>query len=80
MFPAPLVVRAAPFALLSIWREWRSRQPLLFNTAVAHAALFALCVILAMFDDTRITGVNRWIKPMKFAVSIAIYLASMAWY
>ena len=63
-----------------MWQEWQSRQPLLFNTAIAHAALFALCVILAMLDDTRITGVNRWMKPMKFAISIAIYLGSMAWY
>ena len=63
-----------------MWTEWQSRQPPLFNTAVAHAALFALFVILAMIDGTQITGINRWIKPMKFAVSIAIYLASMAWY
>lgn len=63
-----------------MWQEWQSRQPLLFNTAVAHAALFLLCFSLALIDDTRITGINRWIKPMKFSLSIAIYLASMAWY
>jgi len=28
----------------------------------------------------QITGLNRWIKPMKFGISVAIYLASLAWY
>lgn len=63
-----------------MWMEWQSRQPLLFRTAVAHVAVFLLCLMLILLDDTPVMGVNRWIKPMKFAISIAIYLASMAWY
>lgn len=51
---------------------------LLRRTAVAHAALFVLFAILALVDGTEITGLNRWIKPMKFAASIAIYLGSLA--
>jgi len=63
-----------------MWVEWKSRQPLLFWTAVAHAAVFLVCAVLALVDDTQITGLNRWIKPMKFGISVAIYLASLAWY
>jgi hypothetical protein len=33
-----------------------------------------------LFDSTEILGINRWIKPMKFAISIAIYLFTLAAY
>ena len=63
-----------------MWRECKSRQPLLFHTAAANALLLAVCVCLTLIDDTQITGVNRWIKPMKFTASVSIYLGAMAWY
>jgi hypothetical protein len=62
------------------WTEWQSREPLLFQTAVAHVVLAVLCVGMMMVDGAEITGINRWVKPMKFCVSIALYLGSMAWY
>ncbi len=63
-----------------MWQEMQAREPLLFGTAVGHLALLALLAVLALVDDTALTGLNRWLKPMKFCASIAIYLASMAWY
>jgi hypothetical protein len=60
-------------------REWRARQPLLFDTAVAHGVLFVVCVVLALVDPTLVTGVNRWIKPIKFTSSVGIYLLTLAW-
>lgn len=65
---------------MKLWREWSARQPLLLATAAAHALLFLACLALALIDDTQITGLNRWIKPAKFASSIAIFLGTMAWY
>lgn len=59
---------------------WRARQPLLFDTAAAHLALFAVLGVVALLDGTEVTGLNRWIKPMKFDLSIAIYLWTMAWF
>jgi hypothetical protein len=63
-----------------MWQEMQAREPLLFGTAVGHLALLAVLAVLALVDDTALTGVNRWVKPMKFCASIAIYLASLAWY
>ncbi|MBI2687076.1 MAG: hypothetical protein HYX27_12235 [Acidobacteria bacterium] len=59
---------------------WRERQRLLFNTAVLHAVVLVICAVLALFDGTQILGVNRWVKPMKFSASIAIYLGTITWY
>lgn len=63
-----------------MWQDWQMRQPLLFQTAAVHAVLAVFCVFMIFLDNTAITGINRWIKPMKFCLSIAIYLGSMAWY
>lgn len=44
---------------------------------------FFCCVVLiavSLFDATEILGVNRWIKPIKFFVSIAIFLWTTAVY
>lgn len=33
---------------------------------------FAFLAVVSLFDSTEILGINRWIKPMKFFVSIAV--------
>lgn len=40
----------------------------------AHFLLFLILAVVSQFDAREILGIDRWIKPMKFAVSIAIYL------
>ena len=39
-----------------------------------------MLALIAPFDTRLVTGINPWIKPMKFAISIAIFLATIAWY
>jgi hypothetical protein len=60
-------------------RETFRRNRLLAATATLHLALFVLLAPLTLFDSMQILGINRWIKPMKFAISIAIFLGTMAW-
>jgi len=55
------------------------RNRVLFSVAAGHLILFLLMLIVAPFDARTVTGINPWIKPMKFALSIAIYTATMAW-
>lgn len=55
------------------------RNPLLAYMAAAHVALFVLLIPAMLFDPVQILGISRWIKPMKFAISIAIFLATMGW-
>lgn len=41
---------------------------------------FAVLAVLSLFDSTEILGINRWIKPMKFFISIAIFVWTVAIY
>ncbi len=60
-------------------RELRERNPMLFAAAVAHIILLLIMMGIAPFDEREVMGINPWIKPMKFAISIAIYLLTMGW-
>jgi hypothetical protein len=55
-------------------------QRSLFLAGAAFAVLFLILSVLSLFDSTQILGINRWIKPMKFASSITIYLLTLAVY
>ena len=60
-------------------RELHARNPLLFVIAVAHVILLLIMAGVAPFDGREVMGINPWIKPMKFAASIAIYALTMGW-
>jgi len=63
--------------------------PALRSPALASRALLVvagLCVLALagaaaglLLDDRTITGAPAWLKPAKFAVSIAVYCATLAW-
>jgi hypothetical protein len=57
---------------------WR-RNRVLTLVAAGHLLLFVALVPASLLDPTQILGISRWIKPMKFAISIAIFTATMAW-
>lgn len=61
-----------------LWQQLKSRNPILARTAIFHAALFLIALGLFMVDSREVMGVNAWIKPMKFMVSITIYLVTVA--
>ncbi len=56
------------------------RDRLVGGAALAALALFVTLAVVAPFDSRLVTGINPWIKPMKFAISIAIFLATLAWF
>lgn len=53
-------------------------RPLLF-TALGFAALAVACMLASMRTAAPILGVHPALKPLKFSISIALLLASMAW-
>ncbi|MGI9105722.1 MAG: hypothetical protein ACR2G4_05690 [Pyrinomonadaceae bacterium] len=55
------------------------RNRVLALTGWLHVALLVVMVGVAFFDGRMVTGLNPWIKPSKFAVSIAIYTFTLAW-
>lgn len=62
---------------LAVLADCRGRV-LLLATAVSLAAL-AVALVGLVVDDRTITGVPAWLKPLKFAISIAVYCATLAW-
>ena len=61
-----------------MFKSLLKNQRSLMLVGFAHLLLFIVLAIIARFDPTEILGINRWIKPMKFAISIAIYLWTLA--
>ncbi|MBS1798059.1 MAG: hypothetical protein JSS81_29855 [Acidobacteria bacterium] len=59
-------------------RKLFAEQRALMVSGALFLALFVGLAIVAPFDSVEVMGINRWIKPMKFASSIAIYLWTLA--
>jgi hypothetical protein len=55
----------------------RTISPALYYCALGHLSLFALMFIIAQFDHRQLMGINLWTKPIKFAISIAIYCLTL---
>src|SRR4051794_20223037 len=51
----------------------------LYAFAVAMAALTPVLAVLAVVDDRVLLGAPLWLKPLKFAISLALYGATLAW-
>ncbi len=45
-----------------------------------HWLLVVVLLLIYPFDSRTILGISPWIKPIKFSVSIAIYVWTLAWY
>lgn len=78
--PTPVLARR--FARLptlgAVFDRARRVEPALVWTAVAHAALVPLFLVLMPFDGRSVLGIDPWVKPLKFAASIAIYSFTVA--
>jgi len=56
-----------------------ARDRVLTFTALAMVVGLVLAAVAASFDTRTVTGINPWVKPMKFLLSIAIFLGTVAW-
>jgi hypothetical protein len=61
-------------------RELARRSAALTGLGLVQFALLLVLVVLVVVDDRQITGLNRWIKPAKFAASVGVYAWTLAWY
>jgi hypothetical protein len=55
------------------------RSPVLASLGAANVGLALVFLALWPLDPTQILGISRWVKPLKFSVSIAIYVVTMGW-
>src|SRR5215204_5920177 len=59
----------------AVWR----RNPPLVALVLAMLVLAAIALLGLIVDPRVITGAPAWMKPLKFAISIAIYGATLLW-
>src|SRR5260370_24769279 len=57
---------------------WRANAPLTLTGLLMLPAL-AISIAGLLIDPRIITDATAWLKPAKFAVSIAIYVFTLAW-
>ncbi|MGH8193397.1 MAG: hypothetical protein ACREQ8_03210 [Woeseiaceae bacterium] len=60
--------------------ELYRRNPLLTFVGWLHVVLLLATLVGLASDDRLVMGINTWLKPMKFMVSIALYLWTIAWF
>lgn len=60
-------------------RELYGRNSILFGVAGIHAGLLVVFVIGLMLDPRTVAGDPVWLKPAKFAGSIALFTTTIGW-
>lgn len=60
-------------------KEIKKRNPALFWFGWINVLMLVVTVLMSVVDTTLIMGINAWIKPMKFAISVTIYTWTFAW-
>lgn len=60
--------------------ELRSRNAVLFWTAVASSLLFGVALVATVLDPRTVAGGEAlWAKPMRYAMAMAIFTGTLAW-
>lgn len=72
------IFQAKPLAM-SYLRFTQPLNPVLLNTGLLHVILLLILIVASAFDQRQVLGINLWVKPIKFALSIAIYCFTWAW-
>lgn len=60
--------------------ELFAREPLFAGTALFLSVLAGMAVIALYLDPRMLDGADVWLKPLKFAVSLAVFLFTLAWF
>ncbi len=63
--------------LTKILHTVKKESPILYTIAILHFILAMVCIVGLMFDNRTLTGINVWIKPLKFTISGGIYLLTV---
>jgi hypothetical protein len=64
---------------MSVRSELVRRNPLLAYAGGLNLAAGLFFLFLSAMDAREVLGLNVWIKPLKFSLSIALFLWTMAW-
>ncbi|MBD0260347.1 MAG: hypothetical protein ICV83_31915, partial [Cytophagales bacterium] len=65
--------------MLDFWTELAGRNRPLAYGGLAFLAMALVAAVLIPFDNRTVMGINPWIKPLKFDLSVAVYLWTLGW-
>lgn len=65
--------------LTVLLNELKGRNRLLFYCGIINLLLAFIMLLLIFLDDRLILGIDPWIKPLKFFLSIAVLSWTMGW-
>jgi hypothetical protein len=74
------VPRKTSGVIFNLVDEYRRRAPLIFWVSVGHFILLTLILPIAPFDERLVTGINPWIKPIKFIIANTVYMLTIGWF
>jgi hypothetical protein len=66
--------------MTSLLSELKTRNETLFYFGLVCFGLAIIFLLLSRVSSAEVQGVNAWNKPLKFALSIFLYVWAMAWY
>jgi hypothetical protein len=65
--------------MITVLADARRGHRGLFAFAVAMAVLVPVLAVLSVVDHRVLLGAPLWFKPLKFAISLTLYAATLAW-
>jgi len=65
--------------LKSIFALVKQKSPILYWVVIIHLLFAVVAIAGLLIDDRTLLGVNVWLKPLKFAISIAIYIMTLGY-
>ena len=65
---------------MKLFEEIFKRSPKLGWFGAFNFLAFFIMLIISFFDDRMLLGINVWVKPMKFAISVGVFTWTMAWF
>ena len=65
--------------LSKVFRSVREESPILYYIALINLIGAVVCIPGLFWDDRTLMGVNVWIKPIKFLISVGIYILTVGY-
>ena len=66
-------------SLISFWKTLWQTHPFFMKMGLLNAAIALFCLFAMGFDDRQLLGVSVWLKPLKFAISLFVFCATVTW-
>ena len=63
----------------NILKELRQRNKLLYWFGWLNFIVAVACIVMMPLENVQVMGVSRWLKPMKFYLSVTITCWTIAW-